>query len=106
MRKLILISAFVLASASVQAGESRSLVLAVNDQPVAAASAQPAEVQPEATKADAKPEAKPEASKPETSKPETSKTRASRPAKKVHVRGYEGDEAKARRIAARYGIYW
>ena len=116
MRKLILISAFVLASASVQAGESRSLVLAANDQPVAAASAQPAEVQPEATKADvkaeAKPEAskpeasKPEASKPETSKPETSKTYASRPAKKVHVRGYEGDEAKARRIAARYGVYW
>jgi hypothetical protein len=121
MRKLILISAFVLASASVQAGESRSLVLAANDQPVAAASAQPAEVQPEATKADvkaeAKPEAskpeaskpeasKPEASKPETSKPETSKTHASRPAKKVHVRGYEGDEAKARRIAARYGVYW
>ena len=111
MRKLILISAFVLASASVQAGESRSLVLAVNDQPVAAASAQPAEVQPEATKADvkaeAKPEAsKPEASKPETSRPETSKTHASRPAKNIHVRGYEGDEAKARRIAARYGVYW
>jgi hypothetical protein len=111
MRKLILISAFVLASASVQAGESRSPVLAANDQPPAAASAQPAEVQPQATKADvkaeAKPEAsKPEASKPETSKPETSKTHASRPAKKVHVRGYEGDEAKARRIAARYGVYW
>jgi hypothetical protein len=97
MRKLILISAFVLASASVQAGESRSLVLAANDQPAAAASAQPAEVQPEATKADVKPEA---------SKPETSKTHASRAAKKVHVRGYEGDEAKARRIAARYGVYW
>jgi hypothetical protein len=111
MRKLILISAFVLASASVQAGESRSLVLAANDQPVAAASSQPAEVQPEATKADvkaeAKPEAsKPEASKPETSRPETSKTHASRPAKNIHVRGYEGDEAKARRIAARYGVYW
>ena len=106
MRKLILISAFVLASASVQAGESRSLVLAANDQPVAAASSQPAEVQPEATKADVKAEANPEASKPEASKPEASKTHASRPAKKVRVRGYEGDEAKARRIAARYGVYW
>jgi hypothetical protein len=76
MRKLILISAFVLASASVQAGESRSLVLAANDQPPAAASAQPAEVQPQATRADVKAEA---------SKRETS---------------------KARRIAARYGVYW
>jgi hypothetical protein len=94
MRKLILISAFLLVSVSAQAGESRNL--AANDEPAKAD-----------VKAEAKPEAsKPEASKPETSKPETSKTHASRPAKKVHVRGYEGDEAKARRIAARYGVYW
>ena len=104
MRKLILISAFLLVSVSAQAGESRSL--AANDEPAAATTTQPAEVQPEAAKADVKAEAKPEASKPEASKPETSKTHASRPAKKVHVRGYEGDEAKARRIAARYGVYW
>jgi hypothetical protein len=104
MRKLILISAFLLVSVSAQAGESRSL--AANDEPAAATTTRPAEVQPEATKADVKAEANPEASKPETSKPETSKTHASRPAKKVHVRGYEGDEAKARRIAARYGVYW
>jgi hypothetical protein len=104
MRKLILISAFLLVSVSAQAGESRSL--AANDEPAAATTTRPAEVQPEATKADVKAEANPEASKPEASKPETSKTHASRPAKKVHVRGYEGDEAKARRIAARYGVYW
>jgi hypothetical protein len=104
MRKLILISAFLLVSVSAQAGESRSL--AANDEPAAATTTRPAEVQPEATKADVKAEANPEASKPETSKPETSKTHASRPAKKVHVRGHEGDEAKARRIAARYGVYW
>ena len=104
MRKLILISAFLLVSVSAQAGESRNL--AANDEPAAATTTQPAEVQPEATKADVKAEANPEASKPEASKPETSKTHASRPAKKVHVRGYEGDEAKARRIAARYGVYW
>ena len=104
MRKLILISAFLLVSVSAQAGESRSL--AANDEPAAATTTRPAEVQPEATKADVKAEANPEASKPETSKPETSKTHASRPAKKVRVRGYEGDEAKARRIAARYGVYW
>jgi hypothetical protein len=104
MRKLILISAFLLVSVSAQAGESRNL--AANDEPAAATTTQPAEVQPEAAKADVKAEAKPEASKPEASKPETSKTHASRPAKKVRVRGYEGDEAKARRIAARYGVYW
>jgi hypothetical protein len=104
MRKLILISAFLLVSVSAQAGESRSL--AANDEPAAATTTRPAEVQPEATKADVKAEANPEASKPETSKPETSKTHASRPAKKVRVRGYEGDEANARRIAARYGVYW
>ena len=104
MRKLILISAFLLVSVSAQAGESRSL--AANDEPAAATTTRPAEVQPEATKADVKAEANPEASKPEASKPETSKTHASRPAKKVHVRGHEGDEAKARRIAARYGVYW
>ena len=37
MRKLILISAFVLASASVQAVEARELILAASDAPAAAA---------------------------------------------------------------------
>ena len=37
MRKLILISAFVLASVSVQAVEARELILAASDAPVAAA---------------------------------------------------------------------
>ncbi len=120
MRKLILISAFVLASASVHAGESRGLALAANDQPEVAATVQPAPAtvqpapataQPATVKADVKadtvqPEAsKPEASKPEAAKPEASKQQASRP-KKIHARRYEGDEAKARRIAARYGVYW
>jgi len=101
MRKLILISAFVLASASVQAGESRGLALAANDQPETAVTAQP-----EAAKAEVKAEtAQPEACKPEASKPEASRKQASRP-KKIHARHYEGDEAKARRIAARYGVYW
>jgi len=107
MRKLILISAFVLASASVQAGESRGLTLAANDQPETAATAQPpapAIAQPEAAKAEVN-TAQPEASKLEASKPEASKKQVSRP-KKIHARHYEGDEAKARRIAARYGVYW
>ena len=42
MRKLILISAFVLASVSVQAVEARELILAASDAPAAAAPAAPA----------------------------------------------------------------
>jgi hypothetical protein len=112
MRKLILISAFVLASVSAQAGESRSLILAANDAPAATAeTAKPAEAQPEAAKSEA---AKSEAAKSEattvdvkadTAKPEAAQKHASR-SKRVHARHYEGDEAKARRIAARYGVYW
>ena len=101
MRKLILISAFVLASVSAsvsaQAGD-RSLILAANDTPAAASTAAPA-----ATTAPA--EAKPEAATTDTAKPEGNK-QASKSHRKTHARHYEGDEAKARRIAARYGVYW
>ena len=99
MRKLMMISAFVLASVSAQAGQSRSLILAANDEPQAAAKVEPAkpvEAQPEAAQTDVKADAaQPEASKPYTPKP-----------RKAEVRRYESDEHKARRIAARYGVYW
>jgi hypothetical protein len=100
MRKLILISAFALAtvsaSVSAQAGD-RSLTLAANDTPAAATS-------PAATTAPA--EAKPEAATTDTAKPE-GKRQASKSHSKTYARhSYEGDEAKARRIAARYGVYW
>ena len=107
MRKLILISAFALASVSAsvsaQAGD-RSLILAANDTPaVAATTTAPAAPTPAATTAPA--EAKPEAATTDTAKPE-GKKHASKP-QRTHVRHtYEGDEAKARRIAARYGVYW
>jgi hypothetical protein len=100
MRKFILISAFVLASVSAQAGENRNLTLAANEEPQATEkveTAKPAEAQPEATKADVKADA---------AQPEASAPRTTKPAAKTHVRRYEGDEAKARRIAAHYGIYW
>jgi hypothetical protein len=108
MRKLILISAFALASVSAsvsaQAGD-RSLILAANDTPAAATTTAPAATTtPAATTAPA--EAKPEAATTETAKPEATKKQASKP-QKTHARHtYEGDEAKARRIAARYGVYW
>jgi hypothetical protein len=97
MRKLILISAFfsasMLASVSVQAGESRNLTFASNDEPKSVETSKAVETTrpDEAVKADtARPEAKPRTSR-------SNKTHASR---------REGDEAKARRIAARYGVYW
>ncbi len=94
MRKLILISALLLASASAQAGESRGLTLAANEEPKAVETVKPAEP------------AKVEETKTEAVKTDTPKAQASKPAKKTHARRWEGDEAKARRIAARYGVYW
>jgi len=105
MRKLILISALLLASASAQAGQPRSLIVASNDQAPAtekidAVRPAPEAAPVEAPKADAaKPDVKPEAAAPETAKPDTAK-----PVKKA--KRHESDEAKARRIAARYGVYW
>ena len=87
MRKLILISAFVsasiLASVSAQAGESRNLVLAASDEPKSV------ETQP---------------SDEATAKPQAAPKQASRPNTRTVRR--EGDEQKARRIAAKYGVYW
>jgi hypothetical protein len=101
MRKLILITAFALASisasVSAQAGD-RSLILAANDTPAATTAA------PAATTSPA--EAKPEAAAAEPAKPEATKKQASKPQRTHARRTYEGDEAKARRIAARYGVYW
>jgi len=109
MRTFILISALLLASASADAGPTsdRGLVLAAADTPAATTTttapgtdaAQPAaQPLPPATETDA---AK------DTAKPQTAdapKPRASKP--RSQARRYEGDEAKARRIAAKYGISW
>jgi hypothetical protein len=91
MRKLILISAFVLASVSgsisAQAGDSRNLILAANDAPAASTTA-PAS-----------------ASTTTTADAATSKKQASKSQKKPQARR-ETDEQKARRIASKYGVYW
>ena len=105
MRKLILISALLLASAAAQAGQPRGLIMASNDEPQATEkidAVKPAETKPEAATTDApKAEVKPEAAAPEAAKPEVAK-----PVKKAQVKHHESDEAKARRIAAHYGVYW
>jgi hypothetical protein len=116
MRKLLLISALVLLSATAQAGQSRSLILASNDTPAAAEKID--SIKPDEQKADVKTEApttqaaKPatEAAKPvaEPAKPATDDIKpvkkASKPASKT--RNYASDEARARSVAARYGVSW
>ncbi|QOZ31324.1 hypothetical protein [Bradyrhizobium sp. CCBAU 53421] len=95
MRKLILIAAFIAATATTaQAGQSRGLVLANADTPPQAQPAvapEPAEAQPVPSQAQPA-----EAPRPQ----------ASHPVKRSQASRRESDEAKARRIAARYGVYW
>jgi hypothetical protein len=83
MRKLILISAFVLASASAQAIDIGSLIPAANDGPAAASTAAPAEATPTA-----------------------SRKQASSRSRKTQAQPRETHEQKAREIAAQYGLSW
>ncbi|QIG95218.1 MULTISPECIES: hypothetical protein [unclassified Bradyrhizobium] len=95
MRKLILIPAFILASlTTAHAGQSRGLVLAAADAP---AQARPAAA---ASQADSQP------APSQAQSAEAPRQQASRPVNKSHARRRESDEAKARRIAARYGVTW
>jgi hypothetical protein len=124
MRKLILISVLALASVTAQAGQNRGLLASGEEPNERIESVNPQE---------RKPIAKPEAAKPvkaistpvrqastpptQTSKPErqASKppTQASQlvrqayaPANRIPARGYENEEAEARRLAAAYGVSW
>jgi hypothetical protein len=100
MRKLVLITALLLASASAHAGESRGLVFAANDTPAATDTAAPAA----APLAPAAPAATTDAPKPQADAA-PAKPAAAKPAKRSTAH-HGSDEAKARRIAARYGVYW
>lgn len=129
MRKLMLISAVLLASAvSAQAGETRSLSLAgmavgepakpitqvsmqlaqAANAPAATTEAAPA---PAPTAAPVATTTTPAATTTatttttdsKTTETKTSETKPSKPVKKVRR---ETDEQKARRIAAKYGVYW
>lgn len=121
MRKLILISVLALASVTAQAGQQRGLLLASSQDPNATERIE--SVNPEERKADVKPEATRPAR--ETSTPVKPAPRpasqafpavkkqafapvkqASLPANKIHVSGYQNQEAEARRIAAQYGVAW
>jgi hypothetical protein len=121
MRKLILITALLAAStAFAQAGESRSLSLAgvaVSEpaKPIAQVSMQlaqaatapaettaPAPAQTQAPAATTTTATTTTATEPK-SETKTTETKPSKPVKKVNR---ESDEHKARRIAAKYGVYW
>lgn len=107
MRKLILISAFALASISVQAVEAREQILAVNDAPAAANAAPIAAPAAAPTAPAATAEAAPAlASQPSAaSRPQASRLQKPQAQTQALTRR-ESDEQKARRIAARYGVYW
>ena len=115
MRKFILITAMVLASATAQAGSMRSLTLASNDQPAAAEPAKPVEQKPaEAPTAVQTPAyvARPaalgtatEAPKAETTKPVAEKAGRAGSAEKPKRRR-ESTEARVIRELNRHGIYW
>jgi hypothetical protein len=112
MRKFILITALLLASATAQAGQTRGLIMASNDTPGSGERIE--SVQPDQPKADVQPvaaEPATEAPRPltEVSKPAESSRpvrKASAPAHKARTEHYASDEAKARSIAARYGVSW
>jgi flagellar capping protein FliD len=139
MRKFILISALLLASASAQAGDSRSLSLAglptatpevtrpivaeapkpiaqvavrlaqaattANDAAPVQVQAPAAPVQAQAPVQTTAPAATSTTTTATTTTTET-KTTETKPSKTVKKVRHESNEAKARRIAARYGVYW
>jgi hypothetical protein len=100
MRKLILISVLLLASASARAGESRGLVLAASDATAASTTDTLPKPLPPVAKNDAKSEVR------EPQRPQVSEPVAPRARPRAQARRYEANEATARRIAARYGISW
>jgi hypothetical protein len=108
MRPLILASVLLLASASAHAGELRDWALASGDTPAATDTAQPLPpvTAPEKPKQQAAEPARPLAAKP-SQRAQTTRDEAARyEAKRSEGRRLAGDEAKARRIAAKYGISW
>jgi len=105
MRKFILVASLLLASGAAQAGQMRGLTLASNtaqvEQP-AQSTPSPVRQQPQKadTKADASGEAKSDCYRDDRDSYRDDGSER-RPA-----RHHESSEHKARRIAAKYGIYW
>ncbi|HJZ21980.1 MAG TPA: hypothetical protein VJ226_13535 [Bradyrhizobium sp.] len=107
MRKLILIAAMVLASATAQAGVTRNLALAANDEPAAAEPAKP-DATPQFTERPSAVDTRPEAPKAEPAKPAADATTAPLPADKPEKakRRHRSIEARVIYELHRHGIYW
>lgn len=104
MRKLILASALLLASVSAHAGEQlKGLALAASDTPAASDAAQP--LPPVSASEKPKQQAS-EPARPLASQPSRRAQAEGYDAKRYEAKRFEGNEAKARRIAAKYGISW
>jgi hypothetical protein len=103
MRNFVLIAAMVLASASAQAGESRGLTLASNDDPAAAA--QPAPAAAPAPAETPKYVERPSAvdAKATTDQPKADSKPVVKAEKKKH---HESTEARVIYELHRHGIYW
>jgi hypothetical protein len=97
MRRLALISALLLASVSAHAGESRDLVLASGDPSSTSELAAP--LPPIKKSGQSKQEPRQQAAAP-------AQTLSPKSVGQIRLGRYAAREAKARRIAARYGIYW
>jgi hypothetical protein len=103
MRNFVLIAAMVLASASAQAGESRGLTLASNDDP--AATAQPAPAAAPAPAETPKYVERPSAvdAKATTDQPKADSKPVVKAEKKKH---HESTEARVIYELHHHGIYW
>ena len=108
MRKFILIAAMVLASATAQAGESRSMTMATNDEPAAAGPAKAVETPKETPKYVERPAAVDTATQPakaDDAKPVAENTIQPQKADKPKRRR-EPTEARVIYELHRHGIYW
>ena len=113
MRKFILIAAMVLASATAQAGSSRNLTIAANDQPAAAetpkatdkATEQPAAEAPKFVERPAAVDTATEAPKAEPVKPVAEKN-VETPKVEKPKRKRMSTEARVIYELHRHGIYW
>ena len=103
MRKLLLV-AIMTGVCGAACAEDLTGVRLAQAQDTPAAQPAPAPSQAPAAQGGAAPQASPTAAAPDAAQPTT---KASKPAKKrVAKRRWETDEAKARSIAAKYGVSW
>ena len=103
MRRLVLIAAMILASASAQAAGSRGLTLASNDEPAASTQPAPAPAPADAPKDVKRPSA---VDSKATAQPKMDAKGDARLAVKANNRRHISTEARVISELHRHGIYW